>query len=184
MGVVTRFLSGVPPGDSKAAVDLLPLVYDELRRLAAHKKANEVPGQTHQPHALVHEAWLRLSEQSNVQWQNREHFYAVAAEVMRRILVDRARRRQARKHGGQLERVDLDAVESAMPVDDEQLLQVHDALERLAAEDPGKAQIVKLRFFVGLNMSEVAEAMGISVRTAHEIWASARTWLHPAIAAE
>ena len=177
MGEVTRFLSGVPPGDSKAAVDLLPLVYDELRRLAAHKMANEVPGQTLQPTALVHEAWLRLSEQSNVQWQNREHFYAVAAEVMRRILVDRARRRQARKHGGQLERVDLDAVESAMPVDDEQLLQVHDALERLATEDAGKAQIVKLRFFVGLNNAEVATLLGVSEKTVKRHWAFAKAWL-------
>jgi RNA polymerase sigma factor (TIGR02999 family) len=177
MGEVTRILSGVPPGDSKAAVDLLPLVYDELRRLAAHKMAGELPGQTLQPTALVHEAWLRLSEQSNVQWQNREHFYAVAAEVMRRILVDRARRRQARKHGGQLERVDLDAVESVATVDDEQLLQVHEALERLASEDAGKAHIVKLRFFVGLNNAEVAALLGVSEKTVKRHWAFAKAWL-------
>lgn len=177
MGEVTRILSGVPPGDSKAAADLLPLVYDELRRLAAHKMAGELPGQTLQPTALVHEAWLRLSQQSDARWNNREHFYAMAAEVMRRILVDRARKRQARKHGGQLERVDLDAVDSAAPVDDEQLLQVHDALERLGAEDPSKAQIVKLRFFVGLNNAEVAALLGVSEKTVKRHWAFAKAWL-------
>src|SRR5262249_17805893 len=159
--------------DPKAADDLLTLVYEELRRLAAHKMANEVPGQTLQPTALVHEAWLRLSQQADARWQNREQFYAVAAETMRRILVDRARRRQALKHGGDLERVDLEAVESAVPVDDEQLLQVHDALERLAAEDAGKAQIVKLRFFVGLDNAEVAALLGVSEKTVKRHWAFA-----------
>ncbi len=177
MSDVTRILERAKQGDPKAAEDLLPLAYDELRRLAAVKMAGEVPGHTLQPTALVHEAWLRLSQQTNTRWQNREHFYAVAAEVMRRILVDRARRRQASKHGGQLERVDLDAVESAAPVDDERLLQVHDALERLAAEDAGKAQIVKLRFFVGLNNAEVAALLGVSEKTVKRHWAFAKAWL-------
>src|SRR6185503_15140627 len=123
-------------GDSHAASQLLPLVYNELRRLAAAKMAGEPAGQTLQPTALVHEVWLRLSQQAHAHWQNREHFYAVAAEVMRRILVDRARRRQARKHGGQLERVDFDAIELPGPGDDAVVLQIHDGLERLAAEDP------------------------------------------------
>jgi RNA polymerase sigma factor (TIGR02999 family) len=177
MSDVTRILDLAQAGDPNAADQLLPLVYDELRRLAAHKMANELPGQTLQPTALVHEAWLRLSQQSDARWNNREHFYAMAAEVMRRILVDRARKRQARKHGGQLERVDLDAVDSAAPIDDDQLLQVHDALERLAAEDAGKAQIVKLRFFVGLNNAEVAALLGVSEKTVKRHWAFAKAWL-------
>ncbi len=177
MSEVTRILDRAHQGDPKAAEELLPLVYGELRRLAAHKMANEVSGQTLQPTALVHEVWLRLSQQAGARWQNREQFYAMAAEVMRRILVDRARRRQARKHGGQLERVDLDAVESAAPVDDERLLQVHDALERLAAEDAGKAEIVKLRFFVGLNNAEVATLLGVSEKTVKRHWAFAKAWL-------
>ena len=155
----------------------MPLVYDELRRLAAVKMASEKPGQTLQPTALVHEAWLRLSQQSRSEWKNREQFFAIAAETMRRILVDRARRRQARKHGGELERVDLEAVEFLAPVDDEQLLQVHDALERLAAEDAGKAEIVKLRFFVGLDNAEVAALLGVSEKTVKRHWAFAKAWL-------
>ena len=174
---VTRILDRVQQGDANAAEELLPLVYDELRRMAAAKMAHEGPGQTLQPTALVHEAWLRLSQQADARWQNREQFYAMAAEVMRRILVDRARRRQARKHGGQLERVDLDAVESAAPVDDEWLLQVHDALERLAAEDSRKAEIVKLKFYVGLNNAEVAALLGVSEKTIKRDWAFAKAWL-------
>src|SRR5262249_8937752 len=163
--------------DPRVAEELLPLVYDELRRLAAVKMAGESPGQTLQPTALVHEAWLRLSQQADAQWQNREQFYAVAAEVMRRILVDRARRRQARKHGGQLERVDLDAVELPGPGDDSVVLQVHEALERLTAEDPGKAQVVKLRFFVGLDNAEAAALLGVSEKTVKRHWAFAKAWL-------
>src|ERR687888_2424148 len=143
MSDVTRILDRAQQGDAKAAEELLPLVYDELRRLAAHKMAGEAPGQTLQPTALVHEAWLRLSRESRSEWKNREHFYAVAAEAMRRILVDRARRRRSRKHGGDFERVDVDSVEFAFP-DDQLVLEVHDALERLAADDPEKAQVVKL----------------------------------------
>ncbi|MBI2929129.1 MAG: sigma-70 family RNA polymerase sigma factor [Verrucomicrobia bacterium] len=181
MSEVTRILDRVRQGDPKAAEELLPLVYDELRKLAAHKMANEAPGQTLQPTALVHEVWLRLSQQSDVRWQNREHFYAVAAEVMRRILVDRARRRQSRKHGGQLERVDLDAVELPGPGDDAVVLQVHDALERLAVEDPQKAEVVKLRFFVGLANAEIAAILGVSEKTVQRHWSFAKAWLYRAM---
>jgi RNA polymerase sigma factor (TIGR02999 family) len=178
MSDITRIHDGVQQGDPRAAEELLPLVYDELRRLAAHKMAQEVPGQTLQPTALVHEAWLRLSQQADARWQNREQFYAVAAEVMRRILVDRARRRQARKHGGQLERVDLDAVELPGPGDDDAVVRVHEALELLAAEDPQKAEVVKLRFFVGLENSEVAALLGVSEKTVQRHWAFAKVWLY------
>lgn len=181
MNEVTRILHSIGADEAKTSEELLPLVYDELRRLAAHKMVGEVPGQTLQPTALVHEAWLRLSQQADARWQNREHFYAVAAEVMRRILVDRARRRQTRKHGGQLERVDLDAVELPGAGDDAVVLQVHDALERLAAEDPQKAEVVKLRFFVGLENAEVAAILGISEKTVQRHWAFAKAWLYRAM---
>ena len=178
MSEVTQILNRVDQGDPKAAEELLPLVYQELRRLAAHKMANEVPGQTLQPTALVHEAWLRLSQQADARWQNREQFYAIAAEVMRRILVDRARRRQARKHGGDLERVDLDAVELPGSSDDAVILQVHEALERLAAEDGEKAEVVKLRFFVGLENAEIAAILGVSEKTVQRHWSFAKAWLY------
>src|SRR6187549_3453031 len=138
MSDVTRMLGSMQGGDAHAADELVPLVYDELRRLAAHKMAREAAGQTLQPTALVHEAWLRLSNQAGARWQNREHFYAMAGEVMRRILVDRARRRQRLKRGGEFERVDLDAIDLPGPEDDSFVLQVHESLERLAAEDPVK----------------------------------------------
>ena len=178
MSDVTHILEAIQRGDPKATEELLPLVYDELRKLAAHKMANEAPGQTLQPTALVHEAWLRLSQQADARWQNREQFYAMAAEVMRRILVDRARRRQARKHGGKLERVDLDAVELPGPGDDAVVLQVHEALEQLAAEDPEKAQVVKLRFFVGLENAEIAAVLGVSEKTVQRHWSFAKAWLY------
>ena len=181
MSDVTRILEAAQQGDPKAADQLLPLVYEELRRLAAHKMSHEPPGQTLQPTALVHEAWLRLSQQADARWQNREHFYAVAAEVMRRILVDRARRRQARKHGGDLERVELDAVDLPGPGDDAVVLQVHDALERLAAEDAEKAKVVKLRFFVGLENAEVAAILGVSEKTVQRHWSFAKAWLYRAM---
>jgi RNA polymerase sigma factor (TIGR02999 family) len=180
MSDVTRILDRMEQSDPKAAEHLLPLVYDELRRLAAHKMAHEAT-QTLQPTALVHEVWLRLSQQAHAHWQNREHFYAVAAEVMRRILVDRARRRQACKHGGQHERVDLDAVELPGPGDDTVVLQIHDGLERLAAEDPQKAEVVKLRFFVGLENAEVAAILGVSEKTVQRHWSFAKAWLYRAM---
>ncbi len=163
------------------AKQLIPWVYDELRKLAARKLANEASGHTLQPTALVHEAWLRLSQESNSRWKNREHFFAVSAEVMRRILVDRARRRRSRKHGGELERVDLDAVELPIGGDDDLILQVHEALDRLEVEDSEKARVVKLRFFVGLENTEVAELMGISEKTVQRHWTFAKAWLFRAM---
>lgn len=181
MSDATQFLGEVEAGDPKTAEQLLPLVYAELRRLAAHKIAGEIPGQTLQATALVHEAWLRLSQQSRSGWRNREQFFAMAAEVMRRILVDRARRRQRRKHGGDLERLEIDAIEIPFQANDDLVLQVHEALERLAAEDFEKAQIVKLRFFVGLENSEIGSLLGISEKTAQRHWAFAKAWLARAI---
>jgi RNA polymerase sigma factor (TIGR02999 family) len=178
---VTQVLQAVGTGEEQAAEKLLPLVYEDLRRLAAAKMANEAPGQTLQPTALVHEAWLRLSRQSRTDWQNREQFYAVAAELMRRILVDRARRRRAWKHGGGLERVDLDAVEAVVPQDDALVLEVHDALARLEEEDPVKAEVVKLRFFVGLENAEAAAILGISEKTVRRHWTFAKAWLFRAM---
>jgi len=162
----------------QAAEALLPLLYEELRRLAARKLARERPGQTLQATALVHEAWLRLGADRQPAWQNQAHFFAAAAEAMRRILVDRARRRQALRHGGEAERVDLDEVEIALEVPDDELIAVHEALDRFSAEDPAKADLVKLRFFVGLTLEEAARALGVSVATAKRSWQYARAWLY------
>ena len=178
---VTRIVEGVQEGEPGASGELLPLVYDELRRLAAHKMAHEAPGQTLQPTALVHEAWLRLSHQSRSTWKNREQFYAIAAEIMRRILVERARRRRSRKHGGELERVELDAVDLPFIGSDDLVLQVHDALVRLTTEDPQKAEVVKLRFFVGLGNAEIATLLDVSEKTVQRHWAFAKAWLARAI---
>ena len=170
-------LDAMARGEACAAEELLPIVYEELRRIASAKMAREAPGQTLQPTALVHEVWLRLSQQSRSDWKNREQFYAVAAEVMRRILVDRARRRRSRKHGGDLERVELDAVEIAGVENDELVLRVHETLERFAEEDPEKAQVVKMRFFVGLEYAEIATLLGVSEKTVQRHWAYAKAWL-------
>ena len=178
---LTQILEAVGTGDAQAAEKLLPLVYEELRRLAAAKMANESPTQTLQPTALVHEAWLRLARQSRADWKSREHFYAVASDVMRRILVDRARRRRSGKHGGGLERVDLDAVESVVQLDDAVVLQVHDALAGLEAEDQVKAEVVKLRFFAGLENREIAALLGVSEKTVQRHWAFAKAWLFRAM---
>jgi RNA polymerase sigma factor (TIGR02999 family) len=176
----TQLLSAVEQGDPKAAEDLLPLVYEELRRLAAWRLAQEQPGQTLQATALVHEAWLKLAGgEAERRWNDRTHFFAAAAEAMRRILVDNARRKRCARHGGELERVDLAAIQVAAPVPDEdELLAVHEALDELAALDPRKAELVKLRFFVGLNFAEAAEVLGISEVTAKRDWAFARAWLY------
>ena len=185
MGDVTRILADIEQGDPRAAEQLLPLFYDDLRNLAAQKMAQENPGLTLQATALVHEAYLRLVDAEKAQhWNSRGHFFAAAAEAMRRILVEQARRRKAAKRGGQPGREDLheSAIAAGRPI--EELLAVDDLLDRLAEIDPAAANLVKLRFFVGLNMSEVAEAMGISVRSAHDIWAYARTWLRQKIAVE
>ena len=177
MNDVTRILDRVQQGDPQAAEELLPLVYDELRKLAAHKMANESPGQTLQPTALVHEAWLRLVGGEPQRWNSRGHFFGAAAESMRRILIDRARERQARRHGGGLERLDVEAVEVAAPQSDERLLAVNEALQRFERVDRSAAELVKLRCFVGMNMSEAAEALNLPLRSAERLWAYARAWL-------
>jgi RNA polymerase sigma factor (TIGR02999 family) len=156
----------------------LPLVYDELRRLAAQKMARESPGQTLQATALVHEAWLRLGGDQQPAWENRAHFFAAAAEAMRRILIDRARRRKAVRHGADVRRVSLQDLELAAEADDGQLLAVHEAVERLAAHDAAKAELVKLRFFAGLTLDQAARVLGFSEATAKRHWAYARAWLY------
>ncbi len=157
--------------------DWVPLVYAELRKLAAQKMAREAPGQTLQATALVHEAWLRLGGEHQPSWENRAHFFAAAAEAMRRILIDRARRRNADRRGGQAPHVRLEDLELAEEADDDQLLAVHEALERLAAHDASKAELVKLRFFAGLTLPEAARVLGYSEATAKRHWAYARAWL-------
>jgi RNA polymerase sigma factor (TIGR02999 family) len=178
MSDVTKILERVQEGDTAAAQELVPLVYDELRRLATQRMAREAAGHTLQPTALVHEAWLRLTAKEEARFENRAHFFGAAAEAMRRILIERARRRLAAKRGGGSERVDLDEIEIPSPaVDDDSLLQVNEALEKLAAIDPRKAELVKLRYFVGMNFEEAAAALGIAVPTAKQWWAYARAWL-------
>jgi RNA polymerase sigma factor (TIGR02999 family) len=181
MNEATQLLYAIESGDPKAADQLLPLVYRELRRLAASKMANESAGQTLQPTALVHEAWLRLVGNEAPTFQNRAHFFGAAAESMRRILIERARRRQALRHGGGHQRVGLEQVKLPFPGDDDQFLAVNEALEQLAAAHPLEAEVVKLRYFVGLTHDETADALGISVRTAKNYWAHARAWLFQAI---
>jgi RNA polymerase sigma factor (TIGR02999 family) len=177
MSDVTRILEAAQQGDPGAADQLLPLVYEELRRLAAHKMANEAAGQTLQPTALVHEAWLRLVGNENRKWDGRGHFFAAAAEAMRRILIDRARRKRAVRHGGDQQRVDIQEMDLASPSTDDQLLAVSDALDKLAAQHKVEAELVKLRYFVGLTNDEAAEVLGISPRTAKYYWTHARAWL-------
>lgn len=179
MNEVTRILSAVEGGEPKAAEQLLPLVYNELRRLAAIRLAREPPGQTLQATALVHEAYLRLVETEKVQsWDGRGHFFAAAAEAMRRILVERARRRGRFRHGGGLRRLNLlDADVAESPSDDEQILLLDEALTRLAAARPQAAELVKLRFFSGLTAEEAAPLVGLSPRSAGRLWAFARAWL-------
>jgi len=174
---LTNILERVQQGDPQAAQELVPLVYNELRRLAAQKMAREAPGQTLQPTALVHEVWLRLGADAQPQWQNRAHFFAAAAEAMRRILVDSARRKQCLKHGGQLERVDLDSVELPLPIPDDELLALDEALNRLATVELRAAEVIKLCFFLGLTQEEAAKELGISVSTAKRLWLFARAWL-------
>jgi RNA polymerase sigma factor (TIGR02999 family) len=175
---VTRILDRVQQGDPKAAEELLPLVYNELRRIAGARMAQEQPGHTLQPTALVHEVWLRLAGNDGARFESRAHFFGAAAEAMRRILIDRARRRVAAKRGAGADRVDLDEIDLPSPVaDDDQLLAVNEALEKFAALDPRKAELVKLRYFVGMSFDEAATALGIAVPTAKQWWAYARAWL-------
>jgi len=178
MNEVTRILDAIGQGQSGAAEKLLPLVYDELRQLAARKMAHEPPGQTLQATALVHEAYLRLLGSERDQWKDRGHFYAAAAEAMRRILIERARRRRAERHGGGWQRVDLTGIELGAEPTDEQILAVDDALSRFTEKDPEKAQLVKLHFFAGLTLPACAEALGWSEATTKRAWAFARAWLY------
>jgi RNA polymerase sigma factor (TIGR02999 family) len=185
MGDVTQILNAIEAGDPQAAAELLPLVYNELRKLAAARMAAEAPGQTLQPTALVHEAYLRLVGGAEPQeWSNRGHFFAAAAEAMRRILVDDARRKKAAKHGGGMRRVGLDAATPAAPVvpaDDsaaDDLLALDEALRQFEAEEPLRARLVKLRYFAGLSIPEAAAALGVSVATAKRHWVYARSWLY------
>jgi RNA polymerase sigma factor (TIGR02999 family) len=159
---------------------LIPLVYDELRTMAMNKMAHERAGQTLQATALVHEAYLRLAGNERG-WENRAHFFGAAAEAMRRILIENARRKKSGKHGGGLERIDLNSVDIAIRTDDEHLLLVDEALERLAARDPEAAQLIKLRFFAGLSNEDAAQAMGLATRTATRLWTYARAWLYKEI---
>jgi RNA polymerase sigma factor (TIGR02999 family) len=178
MGEVTQILNAIEQGDSQASEQLLPLVYDELRRLAAQKMAEEKPGQTLQATALVHEAYLRLVGGAEQTWKSRGHFLCAAAEAMRRILIEQARRKGSIKHGGGRRRVALDAVAPAdSQPDNDHLLAIDDALTRLARHEPVRAELVKLRFFGGLTMPEAAAALGISVPTAERYWVFARAWL-------
>ena len=177
MSEVTRILNAIEHGNAKAADELLPLVYHELRRLAAQKMANEAAGHTLQPTALVHEAWLRLMGEQSQMWDSRGHFFAAAAEAMRRILIEKARRKKSLKRGGELERVNLENVQVAILADPEALLLVNEALEKLERECREAAQVVKLRFFAGLSNEEAGQALGVTARTAKRYWTFARAWL-------
>ncbi len=175
---VTRILERVRCGELSAASELLPLVYDELRRLAAAKMAHERPDQTLQPTALVHEAWLRLVGNEKQEWNGRAHFFGAAAEAMRRILIENARRKAAARHGGGQARLDINQIEIATTAPDDELLAVSDALEKFAAHDSQMAELVKLRYFVGLTTEDAAKVLGISGRTAERWWRYSRAWLY------
>jgi RNA polymerase sigma factor (TIGR02999 family) len=175
---VTKILEAIQRGESKAADELFPLVYEELRRVAACKMAHEAPGQTLQPTALVHEAWLRLGGGSGQRFPGRAYFFAAAGEAMRRILVEAARRKKRLKHGGNLERVDIENVVLAAPLPDDELLALDEALTRLAESEPRAAELVKLCYFVGLTQEQAAKELGVSLSTVERKWAYARAWLY------
>jgi RNA polymerase sigma factor (TIGR02999 family) len=185
MSEVTRILSAIESGDPHAAEQLLPLVYEELRKLAAHKLAQEKPGQTLQATGLVHEAYVRLvAADKGQEWNSRGHFFAAAAEAMRRILVENARRKRGKKHGGSLARVNLEEAVCYAHQPAEELLSLSEALDKLALEDPKKAELVKLRYFTGLSVQEAADVLGISRATADRYWGYAKVWLYCAISGE
>ncbi|HZL36193.1 MAG TPA: sigma-70 family RNA polymerase sigma factor [Tepidisphaeraceae bacterium] len=175
---MTQILKAIDCGEAKAAGELLPLVYDELRKLARHRMSGEAADHTLQPTALVHEAYLRLVGKDNPGWQNRAHFFAAAAEAMRRILVDHARRKQADKRGGDLERQPLDSAQLVAPSPGNDIVALDEALGRLKRIEPQAAQVVELKYFAGLSLQEIAQMLGISPRTADRQWAYARAWLH------
>ena len=178
MSDVTQMLDLISDGGEQTAEDLLPLVYDQLRLLARQKMAREAPGQTLQATALVHEGFLRLVKEERRSWANRKQFFAAAAEAMRRILVERARRKQRHRHGGALQRVPIDDLNLVCTLPDDQLLKVNDALERLEKNDPRAAEVVKLRFFAGMKQREIAQNLGLSERRVNDIWRFARVWLY------
>jgi RNA polymerase sigma factor (TIGR02999 family) len=177
MSEVTRILTAIERGNAKTSEELLPLVYSELRRMAAHKMANEPAGHTLQPTALVHEAWLKLVDSPARSWQNRAHFFGAAAEAMRRLLIARARRKHAQRRGAGAAHLDVDELEIASPIPPERMLALDEALNRFAAVEPQQAELVKLRYFVGLKIEEAAEVLGISEATAKRWWNYARAWL-------
>ncbi|HUD81981.1 MAG TPA: ECF-type sigma factor [Candidatus Saccharimonadales bacterium] len=181
MSDVTRILEAVARGDQSSADELLPLVYEELRKLAASRMANEPPNQTLQPTALVHEAWLRLAGSNRQQWRGRSHFFGAAAEAMRRILIDKARRKASLKRGQDQPLEELHESRIEAPVPQDEILAVHEALDALAAEDATAAEVVKLRYFVGMTIPEIAEVLEISPRSADRHWVFARAWLKVAI---
>ncbi len=184
MTEITQVLQAIGQGDGRASEELLPLVYDELRRLAAARMAQEAAGQTLQPTALVHEAWLRLVGDDERTWQNRAHFFGAAAEAMRRILIENARRKSRLKRGGGQVRLDVDQLELAATTPDDKVLLIDEALERLQAQDPEKARVVVLKFFGGLTNQEVAESLGVTERTIERHWAYAKAWLFQSIRAQ
>jgi RNA polymerase sigma factor (TIGR02999 family) len=181
MNDITQVLQAVNRGDRGASEELLPLVYEELRRVAAARMAQEAAGQTLQPTALVHEAWLRLVGEGERTWQNRAHFFGAAAEAMRRILIEIARRKSRLKRGGHQERINLDELELAATTPDDKVLLINDAVEKLQQEDPEKARIVVMKFFGGLTNEEVAESLGVTKRTVERHWAYAKAWLFRSI---
>jgi RNA polymerase sigma factor (TIGR02999 family) len=184
MADVTGMLRAIERGEAHTSAELLPLVYEKLRRLAAHKLSQERPGQTLQATALVHEAWLRLAGADNQKWEGQRHFFGAAAEAMQRILIENARRKQRQKRGGGRERVDVDQIELAEPLPSDQLLALDEALTELAQRDPPAAELVQLRFFAGLTQQQAADLLDISPRTAARTWAYARAWLFQQIAGD
>src|SRR4051812_3513410 len=184
MSDVTLILRAIDSGDGKAAADLLPMVYDELRKLAEHRMSSESPDHTLEPTALVHEAYIRLVGKDDPGWQNRGHFFAAAAEAMRRILIESARRKNSIKHGGEVVRLSLNEADIAAIATQEDLIPLDDALGRLEAHDPLAAKLVKLRFFAGLGMAETAQLLNLPIRTAERTWTYARTWLHRELSKE
>jgi RNA polymerase sigma factor (TIGR02999 family) len=184
MSEVTRILTAIERGEARAGEKLLPLVYDELRRLAAYQLSREAPGQTLQATSLVHEAWLRLAGAEEQKWEGQKHFFAAAAQAMRRILIENARRKQRQKRGGGWERIDVEQIQLAEPLPSDKLLALDEALTELAQRDPPAAELVQLRFFAGLTQQQAADLLGISRRTADRTWAYARAWLFQQIAGD